>query len=75
MALSQKKIGPFAMVFLTLLAVYLELQFYVMTIVGLVDVWRNFRHLPRGKKGHRPRRIESEVSNSRPRPTDRRSFP
>jgi len=46
----QKKIGPFAMVFLTLLAVYLELQFYVMTIVGLVDVWRNFRHLPRGKK-------------------------
>ncbi|MDY5271397.1 DUF2232 domain-containing protein [Tractidigestivibacter sp.] len=29
---------------------FLEDQFYVMTIVGLVDVWKNFRHLPRGAK-------------------------
>jgi len=46
----QKRMGPFAVAFLTLLAIFLELQFYIMTIVGLVDVWRNFRHLPRGKK-------------------------
>lgn len=46
----QRKMGPFVVAFLTLLAIYLELQFYVMTIAGLVDVWRNFRHLPRGKK-------------------------
>lgn len=29
-------------------ALYLEVQFIVMSIVGLVDVWRNFRHLERG---------------------------
>ena len=46
----EKRMGSFASTVFTLLALYLELQFYIMTIVGLVDVWRNFRHLPRGKK-------------------------
>lgn len=32
------------------LALYLEMQFFVLTVVGLVDVWANFRHLDRG--GH-----------------------
>lgn len=31
-------------------AAYLEAQFIVMSIVGLLDVWSNFRRLPRGKK-------------------------
>lgn len=31
-------------------AFYLEAQFFVMSIVGLVDVWANLRHLPRGKR-------------------------
>lgn len=32
------------------LALYLEMQFVVLTIAGLVDVWANFRHLQRDKK-------------------------
>ena len=32
-----------------LVAVYLEAQFIVMSIVGLLDVWINFRHLTRGE--------------------------
>lgn len=31
-------------------ALYLEMQFIVMSIVGLVDVWGDLRHLNRGKK-------------------------
>ena len=31
-------------------ALYLEMQFIVMSIVGLLDVWTDFRHLGRGKK-------------------------
>ena len=30
------------------LALYLEVQFVVLTVVGVVDVWANFRHLSRG---------------------------
>lgn len=30
-------------------ALYLEMQFIVMSIVGLVDVWSDIRHLNRGK--------------------------
>lgn len=33
-------------------AAYLEVQFIVMSVVGLLDVWSNFRRLPRGKKVH-----------------------
>ncbi len=34
-----------------LAALYLEAQFFIMTVVGLVDVWSNFRHLGRGTGG------------------------
>lgn len=30
------------------LALYVEMQFFVMSVIGLVDVWANFRHLPHG---------------------------
>lgn len=30
------------------LCAYLEISFFVMSVVGLVDVWANFRHLPHG---------------------------
>ena len=30
-------------------ALYLEMQFIVMSIVGLVDVWSDIRHFNRGK--------------------------
>lgn len=35
-------------VLLGALALYLEVQFIVLTVVGVVDVWANFRHLSRG---------------------------
>ena len=28
--------------------VFIDMQFFVMAIVGLIDFWANFRHLPRG---------------------------
>lgn len=37
-------------VLLGMAALYLEFQFFVLTLVGLVDVWANFRHLQRGEK-------------------------
>lgn len=37
-----------AQAILFLLASYLELQFFVMSVVGLVDVWANFRQLDHG---------------------------
>ncbi len=40
----------FAFVLAALAAAYLEVQFIVMSIVGLVDVWANFRHLTRGEE-------------------------
>lgn len=46
--LGQRRMGPLASVLLGGIALYLEVQFFVMTLVGLVDVWANFRHLPRG---------------------------
>lgn len=33
-----------------LVAMYLEAQFIVMSVVGLLDIWGNFRHLPRGEE-------------------------
>lgn len=45
-----RRVGPFASALLGVAAFYLEVQFVVLTIVGLVDVWTNFRHLERGKR-------------------------
>lgn len=33
-----------------LVAMYLEAQFIVMSVVGLLDIWGNFRHLSRGEE-------------------------
>ena len=43
-----KGLGPFASLLAFAFALYLEVQFVVLTIAGLVDVWANFRHLARG---------------------------
>ena len=45
-----KHVGAFAGVCTIVAGLFLEDQFYVMTILGLVDVWKNFRLLPRGVK-------------------------
>ncbi|MCI2155647.1 MAG: YybS family protein [Olsenella sp.] len=45
-----KHVGAFAGACTIVAGLFLEDQFYVMTILGLVDVWKNFRHLPRGVK-------------------------
>lgn len=45
-----RHVGTFAGACTIVAGLVLEDQFYVMTIVGLVDVWKNFRHLPRGVK-------------------------
>ncbi len=45
-----KKTPAFAIVLASLAAVYLEAQFIVMSIVGLLDVWANFRNLTRGEE-------------------------
>ncbi|MEE8674883.1 DUF2232 domain-containing protein [Tractidigestivibacter scatoligenes] len=45
-----RHVGAFAGACTIVAGLFLEDQFYVMTIVGLVDVWKNFRHLPRGVK-------------------------
>ncbi len=45
-----RHVGAFAGACAIVAGLVLEDQFYVMTIVGLVDVWKNFRHLPRGVK-------------------------
>lgn len=44
----EKHVGPFASALAGAAALYLEMQFVVLTIAGLVDVWANLRHLPRG---------------------------
>lgn len=40
--------SPLAGALLVILALVLDAQFFVMAVVGLIDVWANFRHLPRG---------------------------
>lgn len=40
--------GPVATALAGVVALYLEVQFIVLTIAGLVDVWANFRRLTRG---------------------------
>lgn len=46
--LGRRHTGPLASALLGGIALYLEVQFFVMTLVGLVDVWANFRHLDHG---------------------------
>ena len=46
----EKKPSRLMAVLATVAALYLEVQFIVMSIVGLLDVWANFRHLERGGK-------------------------
>lgn len=46
--LGQRRVGSLVSVVLGCIVLYLEVQFFVMTLVGLVDVWANFRHLARG---------------------------
>lgn len=43
-----KGMGPLPKVLLGALALYLEVQFVVLTVAGVFDVWANFRHLGRG---------------------------
>lgn len=45
-----RHVGAFAGACTIIAGLVLENQLYVMTVVGLVDVWKNFRHLPRGVK-------------------------
>lgn len=40
--------GPFTSALMGAVALCLEVQFVVLTIAGLIDVWANFRHLDRG---------------------------
>lgn len=44
----ERHVGTLARILGAVLALYLEVQFIVVSIVGLVDVWANFRHLSRG---------------------------
>jgi hypothetical protein len=48
--LASKRVGCFGRTLVLFLAIDLELSFMVMSVVGLVDFWANFRHLPRGAK-------------------------
>ena len=43
-----RDLGAFARFLVWAAALYLEVQFVVLTVVGVVDVWANFRHLQRG---------------------------
>ena len=46
--LEERRVGPLGRVLAAVAGFYLEAQFIVVSIVGLVDVWANFRHLARG---------------------------
>lgn len=45
-----RKVPKPTAVVVILVAMYLEAQFIVMSVVGLLDIWGNFRHLPRGEE-------------------------
>ena len=45
-----RKVPTPTAVVVILVAMYLEAQFIVMSVVGLLDIWGNFRHLPRGEE-------------------------
>ena len=44
----ERRVGTVASALAGAAALYLEMQFVVLTIAGLVDVWANLRHLARG---------------------------
>ena len=46
--LDHRGVGTVGRALVALLGLYLEVQFIVVSIVGLVDVWANFRHLEGG---------------------------
>ena len=46
--LGARGVGALGRFFAAVAGLYLEAQFIVVSIVGLVDVWANFRHLARG---------------------------
>ena len=46
--LEEKNVGALGRTLAAVAGLYLEAQFIVVSIVGLVDVWANFRHLVRG---------------------------
>ena len=46
----EKNVGPLASALAGAVALYLEMQFVVLTVAGLVDVWANLRHLTRGAR-------------------------
>lgn len=48
--LSRKGVGCIGRVLLIFLMIDLEVSFMVASVVGLMDFWANFRHLPRGGK-------------------------
>lgn len=54
MWLVRSRLTPPTRVMVYMLALYLEVQFFVLTAVGLVDVWANFRHLQRGSAPDAP---------------------
>lgn len=45
--LEQHRVGCFARTAVILFAVWIETMLFILSIVGLVDVWANFRRLPR----------------------------
>lgn len=45
-----RKVPTPTAVVVILVAMYLEAQFIVMSVVGLLDIWGNFRHLSRGEE-------------------------
>lgn len=46
--LQRNQMGCFLQTAVIFLSIWLETMFFVLSIVGLIDVWANFRHLPRG---------------------------
>lgn len=45
-----RRVPTLTAVVVILVAMYLEAQFIVMSVVGLLDIWGNFRRLPRGEE-------------------------
>lgn len=46
--LRRRGVGLLATLVVCGVLVFIDMQFFVMAIVGLIDFWANFRHLPRG---------------------------
>ena len=48
--LRRRGTGIVATLVISAILVFIDMQFFVMAIVGLIDFWANFRHLSRGVK-------------------------